>query len=97
MLPPSSSSLAIFAVVASTVAAFQPFSSTQQPVLHLDEEYGQTAKLRFRGVMPAWNTASKEELANRKAMNDAAEEMVDKRVSRMSMLPDAIDEILKGE
>eukprot|EP00970_Alexandrium_tamarense_P020643 scaffold15465_cov200-Alexandrium_tamarense.AAC.8 len=30
-------------------------------------------------------------------MNDAAEEMVDKRVSRMSMLPDAIDEILKGE
>lgn len=66
-------------------------------LLDLDEEYGQTAKLRFRGVMPAWNTASKEELANRKAMNDAAEEMVDKRVSRMSMLPDAIDEILKGE
>lgn len=69
-------------------------------LLDLDEDYGQTAKLRFleggRAVNPSWNTASKEEIANRKAMNDAAEAMVDKRVSRLTMLPDAIDEILKG-
>jgi FMN phosphatase YigB (HAD superfamily) len=69
-------------------------------LLDLDEEYGQTAKVRFSGtstMMPSWNTASEEELANRNAMNEAAECMVDKRVSRLSMLPDAIDEILKGE
>ena len=70
-------------------------------LLDLDKEYRQTAKTRFlwgsEAVMPSWNTASGEEIANRKAMNDAAEMMVDKRVSRLSMLFDAIDEILKGE
>jgi hypothetical protein len=68
-------------------------------LLDLDDEYGQSAKLRFgdNAVMPAWNTASAEELANRKVMNEAAEDMVDKRVTRLSMLPDAIDEILKGQ
>ena len=70
-------------------------------LLDLDKEYRQTAKTRFlwgaEAVMPSWNTASEEEIANRKAMNDAAEMMVDKRVSRLSMLADAIEEILKGE
>ncbi len=70
-------------------------------LLDLDKEYRQTAKTRFlwgsEAVMPSWNTASGEEIANRKAMNDAAEMMVDKRVSRLSMLFDAIEEILKGE
>jgi len=71
-------------------------------LLDLDEEYGQTAKVRFdldgpEARMPSWNTASEEEITNRKAMNDAAESVVDKRVSRLSMLPDAIDDILKGE
>lgn len=68
-------------------------------LLDLDEEYGQTAKVRFspNAQMPSWNTASDEEISNRKAMNDAAEDMVGKRVSRLTMLPDAIDEILKGE
>lgn len=68
-------------------------------LLDLDEEYGQTAKVRFgpNAQMPSWNTASDEEIANRKAMNDAAEGMVDKRVARLTMLPDAIDDILKGE
>jgi len=69
-------------------------------LLDLDEEYGQTAKIRFadpNAPMPSWNTASGDEIVNRKAMNDAAEGMVDKRVSRLSMLPDAIDDILKGE
>ena len=68
-------------------------------LLDLDEEYGQTAKRRFgeNPIMPAWNTASAEELANRKAMNEAAENMVDKRVSMLSMLPDAVEEILKGQ
>lgn len=68
-------------------------------LLDLDEEYGQTAKIRFgpNAQMPSWNTASEEEIKNRQAMNDAAEGMLDKRVTRLSMLPDAIDEILKGE
>ncbi|KAL7527746.1 hypothetical protein ACHAXR_003522, partial [Thalassiosira sp. AJA248-18] len=70
-------------------------------LLDLHEEYGQTAKERFlwggAAMMPSWNTASSEEIANRKAMNDAAESMVDKRISRLALLPDVVDEILKGE
>eukprot|EP00581_Thalassiosira_minuscula_P017623 CAMPEP_0183716900 /NCGR_PEP_ID=MMETSP0737-20130205/10646_1 /TAXON_ID=385413 /ORGANISM="Thalassiosira miniscula, Strain CCMP1093" /LENGTH=373 /DNA_ID=CAMNT_0025946231 /DNA_START=18 /DNA_END=1139 /DNA_ORIENTATION=+ len=70
-------------------------------LLDLDQEYGQTAKMRFfwggGAVMPSWNTASDEEIANRKSMNDAAEMMVDKRISRLTLLPDAVDEILNGE
>ena len=67
-------------------------------LLDLDAEYGQTAKLRFGrdAKSPSWNTASEDELENRRVMNDAAEVMVDKRVGRLSVLPDAIDEILKG-
>lgn len=70
-------------------------------LLDLDEEYEQTANTRFfwggDAVMPSWNTASADEIANRKAMNDAAEMMVDKRLSRLTLLPDAIDDILRGE
>lgn len=68
-------------------------------LLDLDEEYHQTAKLRFPpyNVIPAWNTASDEEIANRKKMNDEAEKMVDKRISRLSLLPDAVNEILNSE
>lgn len=70
-------------------------------LLDLDEEYGQTAKKRFlwgsEAVMPSWNTASDEEISNRKAMNDAAEMMVDKRVSMFSLLPDAVAGILRGD
>ena len=70
-------------------------------LLDLDGDYRQSAKTRFlwgaEAVMPSWNTASGEEIARRREMNDAAEAMVDKRVSRLSMLPDAIDEILRGE
>eukprot|EP00985_Skeletonema_marinoi_P018916 scaffold10698_cov213-Skeletonema_marinoi.AAC.23 len=68
-------------------------------LLDLDDEYHQTAKLRFPPYnnIPAWNTASNDEIAHRKAMNDEAESMVDKRVSRLSMLPDAIAEILNNE
>ena len=70
-------------------------------LLDLDEEYNQTSKMRFLlgndAVMPSWSTASDEEIAKRRAMNDASEMMVDKRVTRLSVLADAIDEILKGE
>ena len=51
--------------------------------------------ITFNAKMPSWKTAPIAEIVNRKAMNDAAEGMVDKRVSRLSMLPDVIDEILK--
>jgi len=47
--------------------------------------------------MLSWNTASENEIATRKGMNDAAQTMVDKRVSSLSMLPYAIDELLMGE
>lgn len=68
-------------------------------LLDLDEEYGQSAKLRFgeNPVIPSWSTSSAEELANRAAMNKVAEDKVDMRVSMFSMLPDAIDEILKEQ
>ena len=67
-------------------------------LLDLNDEYGQTAKLRFHptnAVMPSWNTAPEEEIVNRKAMNDAAESMVNQRITRLSMLPDAIEDILR--
>lgn len=67
-------------------------------LLDLDEEYGQTANKRFGSGLerlPAWSTALGGD--RRKAMNDAAESQVDKRVSRLSMLPDAVDDILRGE
>ena len=68
-------------------------------LLDLDEDYGQTAKKRFgpNSSSVAWNTASTEEITNREAMNRAAESKVDKRISRLSMLPDAVNEILQGE
>eukprot|EP01083_Nonionella_stella_P248464 860172_1 len=70
-------------------------------LLDLDNDYKQTAKTRFLwgddAAMPSWNTSSENELSTRKGMNDAAEMMVDKRVSRLSVLPDVIDEILNGE
>ena len=61
-------------------------------LLVLDDEYGQTAKARFDpdAKMPSWSTASIEEMVNRRAMNES---MVNKRVSRLSMLPDVFDEI----
>ena len=61
-------------------------------LLDLDDEYGQTAKARFDpdAKMPSWSTASIEEMVNRRAMNES---MVNKRVSRLSMLPDVFDEI----
>ena len=68
-------------------------------LLDLDDEYGQTAKRRFGpdARMPSWSTNPPEEIVRRRAMNDAAETMVNKRVSRLSMLADAIDEILKED
>jgi FMN phosphatase YigB (HAD superfamily) len=68
-------------------------------LLDLDDEYGQTAKARFGpdARMPSWSTAPMEEIIHRRSMNDAAEGMVNKRVPRLSMLCDAIDEILKED
>ncbi|KAL3827147.1 hypothetical protein ACHAXA_006702 [Cyclostephanos tholiformis] len=68
-------------------------------LLDLDDDYGQTAKSRFDhdARMPSWSTAPMEEIIRRRVMNDAAEEMVNKRLSRLSMLSDAIDEILEED
>jgi hypothetical protein len=55
--------------------------------------------LRFPpyNTIPAWNTASDEEIAKRTEMNLEAEKCVDKTISRLSLLPDAVNEILNGE
>lgn len=67
--------------------------------LDLDPEYGQTAKGRFAAGaaerLPAWSTALGG--ARREAMSVAAEGRVDRRVARLSLLPDAVDDILRGE
>ncbi len=67
-------------------------------LLDLNDEYGQTAKLRFHrtnAFMPSWNTTPEEEIVNRKAMNDAAKSMGNQQITRLSLLPDAIEDILR--
>lgn len=64
----------------------------------LAPKYGQTSRHRFDlGVeqQPAWATSTANELARRRALNDAAQDKVDERVNYLSDLPDAIQRILK--
>uniref|UniRef100_A0A7S2MZP4 Uncharacterized protein n=1 Tax=Helicotheca tamesis TaxID=374047 RepID=A0A7S2MZP4_9STRA len=65
----------------------------------LADKYEQTARHRFSGKskLPSWSMNSKIELRNRKKMNDAAEGNVDKTVSYITALPEAINEILEEE
>lgn len=70
-------------------------SGARTILVELDEKYQQTARLRFvENKQPYWSTASDRELAQRQKMNEAAEAMLDKRVSFLTRLPEAINEIL---
>lgn len=62
----------------------------------LDEKYEQTARLRFdQESQPNWSTTPDVELMKRKVMNEAAKDMVDKKVKFLTRLPEAIQEILE--
>lgn len=68
--------------------------------VELDEKrYGQTARLRFENTdeesQPSWSTTTKKELDIRRSMNEAALSLVDKKIRFLTMLPDAVDEIVK--
>lgn len=67
-------------------------------LMELADKYGQTARLRFDNMnkLPAWSVTTKAELEKRKIMNLAAEQHVDARVSFMSRLPEAINDILEA-
>lgn len=67
-----------------------------------DKKYGQTARHRFDNIddldkIPGWNTAPIKELKSRLKMNQMAEPLVDKKVSFISHIPDAIRDILAEE
>ena len=67
-----------------------------------DKKYGQTARHRFDNIndldkIPGWNTAPIKELKSRLKMNQKAEPLVDKKVSFVSHIPDAIRDILAEE
>jgi FMN phosphatase YigB (HAD superfamily) len=65
-------------------------------LVELADKYGQTARHRFDDTkeQPAWSVNSKEELKKRKIMNEAAKEQVDAKISFMTRLPEAINDLL---
>lgn len=57
----------------------------------LAEEYTQTASTRTSmSDQPAWSTATREELEQRKVMNDEARKLLSARISRLSDIPGII-------
>jgi len=66
-------------------------------LMELAEKYGQTARHRFGSSnrLPAWSVTTKSELEKRKVMNLAAEKYVNSRVSFITRLPEAIEDILE--
>lgn len=69
-------------------------------LVELDEsKYHQTARFRFdpSREQPMWSTTSEEELSARKTMNEVAEKQIDKRIEFLTLLPEAINEILNDE
>lgn len=59
-----------------------------------EDTYNQTASKREPGAaQPAWSTATKEELEKREKMNQDAQKYVAARVSTLSMLPNAVQQI----
>lgn len=68
----------------------------------LDEQrYGQTARQRFDNLssesQPSWSTNTLKELQNRKRMNTKARNSVTKTLRYLSLLPDALNDILDDE
>ena len=65
-------------------------------LVELAPEYGQTARLRNEGVRPAWTTETDEQMAKHRKMSLNALSKVDARITRLSQLPEVINELLKG-
>jgi len=61
----------------------------------LIDDYGQTAKLRENGEVPAWSTALPTELKKRNALAKEARDCVDSRVQGLHDIPEAIMNIVK--
>ena len=72
--------------------------SAKTILVELADKYGQTARHRFEtDSQPSWSTNSRLELEKRRLLNDAARDKVDKKVAFLSLLPEAIDDILNSE
>jgi putative hydrolase of the HAD superfamily len=65
-------------------------------LFELADKYGQTARHRFDNMnkLPSWSVTTTSELEKRKIMNVAAERQVDVKLSFISRLPEAINDIL---
>jgi len=63
----------------------------------LAEKYGQTARHRFGtdGQQPSWSVTPSVELEARRVLNEAARADVDKSVSFLTRLPEAINDLLE--
>jgi len=66
-------------------------------LVDLAPEYGQTARLRREGKRPAWTTETEEQLENHREMCMNALEKVDATITHLGQLPEAINELLKGD
>jgi len=69
-------------------------------LVELADEYQQTARQRFDDIdkdQPDWSTSSKRELQKRRQMNEAAKSLINVKISYLSRLPEAINDIVKGE
>lgn len=64
-----------------------------------EKKYQQTARFRFDGLskQPKWSTTSEEELLQRKKMNDIAVNLVDKKIEFLTLLPEAVSDIVNEE
>lgn len=65
-------------------------------LVELADKYGQTARHRFDDSreQPSWSTTLSDELRARKRMNESAKKYVDAKISFMTRLPEAINDIL---
>jgi FMN phosphatase YigB (HAD superfamily) len=66
-------------------------------LVELSKEYGQTARSRVDGERPPWATESIAQTKAHQKMSLNALEKVDARISKLSELPEVINELLKGE
>ena len=63
----------------------------------LADKYGQTARNRFPGKeQPSWSTTPTLELQKRAEFSEAAKDKVDVKLSYLTQLPEAINDILEG-
>jgi FMN phosphatase YigB (HAD superfamily) len=66
-------------------------------LVELSSEYGQTARSRVDGERPPWATESMVQTIAHQKMSLNAQDKVDARISKLSELPEVINELLKGE